>query len=150
IARVVEEHDADAAYADLVYVDREQTDRIVRRWNSGSYVPGQFLSGWMPPHPTFFLKRTFYESYGVYSTALKSSADYELMLRMLHRHGAKVAYLPRVITKMRLGGVSNVSWKNRWRANQEDRLAWKMNGLRPHWATLIRKPLSKLSQFLKR
>ncbi|MFM7815107.1 MAG: glycosyltransferase family 2 protein, partial [Flavobacteriales bacterium] len=75
IARVVEEHDADAAYADLVYVDREQTDRIVRRWNSGSYVPGQFLSGWMPPHPTFFLKRTFYESYGVYSTALKSSAD---------------------------------------------------------------------------
>lgn len=149
IVRTIQEHDADAVYADLVYVDRDQTDRVVRRWNSGPYVPGQFLQGWMPPHPTFFLKRAMYEAHGVYSTELKSSADYELMLRMLHRYKAKVAYLPRVITKMRLGGVSNVSWKNRWRANQEDRLAWKMNNLHPHWTTLIRKPLSKLAQFLK-
>jgi glycosyltransferase involved in cell wall biosynthesis len=149
VERMQSEH-ADACYADLVYVDRLDTQRIVRRWNSGPYEPGQFLRGWMPPHPTFFLKRSKYEEFGVYALNLKSSSDYELMLRMLHRHHVKVAYLPRVITKMRLGGVSNVSWKNRWAANQEDRLAWKMNGLRPHWTTLIRKPLSKLAQFMKR
>ncbi len=141
---------ADAIYADLVYVDKDDPEKVTRRWESGHYKPGAFLKGWMPPHPTFFVKKALYDTLGVYNTTLNTSADYELMLRFLHKHEVPVAYLPRVITKMRVGGQSNVSFSNRIKANKEDRLAWKMNGLKPGALTFIRKPLSKLGQFFKK
>jgi len=72
-----------------------------------------------------------------------------LMLRLIHKHGVSVNYFPEIIVKMRVGGQSTVSIKNRLAANKEDRRAWEMNGLHPGIAT-IRKPLSKLSQFLKK
>lgn len=141
---------ADAIYADLVYVSQEDTDKVIRRWISGAYKVGAFKKGWMPPHPTFFLKKSCYNQYGTYNLQLKSAADYELMLRMVHKHKIKVAYLPEVITKMRVGGQSNASLKNRIAANKEDRLAWKLNGLKPGPFTLTAKPLRKLTQFIKK
>ena len=150
IVKAIQQDNADACYADLVYVDRTATDKVIRSWKSGEYRHGDFLRGWMPPHPTFFVKRVYYEMHGLYSLQLRSAADYELMLRFIHKHGISLAYLPRVITKMRAGGQSNVTLKNRWKANKEDRLAWKMNGLQPGFLTLIRKPLSKLLQYLPR
>jgi len=150
IVETIQRVHSDACYADLVYVDRVETDRVIRSWKSGTYRYGDFLRGWMPPHPTFFVKRSIYEKHGLYSLQLRSAADYELMLRLIHKHGISLAYLPRVITKMRAGGQSNVTLKNRWRANKEDRLAWKMNGLQPGFLTLIRKPLSKLLQYRAR
>ena len=148
IVKTMQRAASDACYADLVYVDRNDTNRIIRSWKSGDYRQGQFLRGWMPPHPTFFVKRSIYEMHGSYALNLRSAADYELMLRFIHKHAISLSYLPRVITKMRTGGQSNVSLKNRWRANREDRLAWKMNGLQPGFFTLLRKPLSKLLQYL--
>jgi len=150
IVRTMQAAESDACYADLVYVDRLETEKVIRSWKSGEYRHGDFLRGWMPPHPTFFVKRSCYERHGLYSLELKSAADYELMLRFIHKHTIRLAYLPRVITKMRTGGQSNVTLKNRWKANQEDRLAWKMNGLQPGFLTLVRKPLSKLFQYLPR
>jgi glycosyltransferase involved in cell wall biosynthesis len=150
IVKAIQQDNADACYADLVYVDRTTTDKVIRSWKSGEYRHGDFLRGWMPPHPTFFVKRVHYKMHGLYSLQLRSAADYELMLRFIHKHGISLAYLPRVITKMRAGGQSNVTLKNRWKANKEDRLAWKMNGLQPGFLTLIRKPLSKLLQYLPR
>lgn len=149
VVRMFNDTGCDALYADLVYVNRELSDKVVRTWKAGDYRHGKFLSGWMPPHPTFFVKREFYERFGLYSLELKSASDYELMLRFIHKHQLKMAYLPRVITKMRAGGQSNVTLKNRLRANMEDRKAWQMNGLHPHFLTLTRKPLSKIFQFLK-
>ena len=99
----------DSIYADLVYVDRDNTDKVTRYWKSGKYRKGIFKKGWMPPHPTFFIKKSCYDQYGIYNLQLKSAADYELMLRMLHKHNISVAYLPEVITKMRIGGQSNVT-----------------------------------------
>jgi len=141
--------DADAAYADLVYVTRNNTDHITRSWKAGAYKRGLFKKGWMPPHPTFFVRNECYDRYGLYSLELKSSADYELMLRFIHKHEISVRYHPHTIIKMRLGGQSNVSIKNRLAANKEDRNAWKMNGLSPGIANL-RKPLSKIGQFLRK
>ena len=148
IAARMRDTDSDGCYADLVYVDRNETSRIVRTWKSGPYSHGRFLNGWMPPHPTFFVKRSVYDALGIYSTQLRSSADYELMLRFVHKHKISLSYLPRVITHMRAGGQSNVTLRNRWKANREDRLAWKMNGIQPGLLTLVRKPLSKLLQYL--
>jgi len=147
IASLFRETGSDACYADLVYVDRNDISRIVRTWKSGSYRNGRFLNGWMPPHPTFFVRRSVYQAFGLYSLQLRSSADYELMLRFVHKHQVSLSYLPKIITRMRTGGQSNITLKNRWKANREDLLAWKMNGLRPGLLTLIRKPLSKLLQY---
>ena len=153
ISRVVETMKAgntDACYADLEYVSRENPGKVVRYWKSGQYVKSAFLNGWMPPHPTFFLKKELYFKYGVYRTALRSSADYELMLRMLYKFDVKTSYLPEVVVHMKLGGQSNVSLRNRLRANNEDRLAWKLNELKPERLTFIKKPLGKISQFFRR
>lgn len=140
----------DAVYADLVYVDQLQIEKIIRKWISGEYVHGAFKKGWMPPHPTLFVKNEIYKNYGSYSLELKSAADYEFMLRVIHKHKINLNYLPEIILQMRAGGVSNASFKNRINANKEDRLAWKMNGLKPGKLTFIRKPLSKIKQFIKK
>jgi glycosyltransferase involved in cell wall biosynthesis len=141
---------ADAVYSDLYYVDKNDTNKIFRKWKSGHYKHGMFLNGWMPPHPTFFVRRSVYEKYGAFNLDLVSAADYELMLRFIHKHKIKLDYLPEFIIKMRVGGKSNVSIKNRIRANQEDRRAWKINGLKPQFHTLYMKPLRKIIQLFKK
>jgi glycosyltransferase involved in cell wall biosynthesis len=146
--KVFEREKCDAVYADLYYVLKENSEKIVRKWKSGEYSQGAFLRGWMPPHPTFFVRKHVYEKYGKFNTDFWTSADYELMLRFIHRFGIKVAYLPRVTVKMRAGGQSNVSVKNRVAANIEDRRAWKVNNVRPKFYTLYLKPLRKILQFL--
>jgi glycosyltransferase involved in cell wall biosynthesis len=150
VVKKFQEEKVEGLYADLVYVKRENTNNITRYWKAGNYTKGKFLKGWMPPHPTFFVKREIYEKYGNFITTFKSASDYEIMLRFIHKHEIKITYLPRVITKMRVGGISNVTFKSRMRANKEDREAWKMNGLKPGVFTMIRKPLSKVGQFFRR
>ena len=151
VSRIVEAiGNKDSIYADLVYVDRDNTDKVTRYWKSGKYRKGIFKKGWMPPHPTFFIKKICYDQYGIYNLQLKSAADYELMLRMLHKHNISVAYLPEIITKMRVGGQSNITLLNRFKANTEDRLAWTINNLKPGRLTLTMKPILKLSQFFKK
>lgn len=139
---------ADAVYGDLYYVDKDNTEKIVRKWRSGKYNDGKFLWGWMPPHPAFFVKKEVYNKYGNFNTSLRSAADYELMLRFLHKHKIKTAYIPKYLVKMRTGGQSNANVKNRVKANLEDRKAWQLNGLKPYFFTLTLKPLRKVFQFL--
>lgn len=137
-----------ALYANLYYVDRLNTNKIIRKWKAGTFTPESFLYGWMPPHPTFFVKKEIYNQYGVFNPEFKTSADYELMLRLLCRHKIKTSYLNEYIVKMRMGGQSNVSTKNRIAANLEDRKAWQVNELKPYFFTLFFKPLRKLGQFI--
>lgn len=141
---------ADSLYGDLVYIN--EAHEITRHWKSGGYRNGQFnpkgfLNGWMPPHPSFFLRKSAYDQHGSFNLQLRSAADYELMLRMLFKHRVSTVHLPEVLVRMRTGGVSNASWSNRLKANREDRMAWRLNGLSPRPWTLIAKPLRKLSQW---
>jgi glycosyltransferase len=147
VVRAFQQNNTDCLYGDLNYVDPIDTSKIVRKWRSGSFRKDNFLKGWMPPHPTFFVRKTCYDRFGKFDTQFKSAADYELMLRFLFKESCSAVHLPKVMIHMRAGGVSNVSLKNRIRANREDRLAWKINGLKPKWFTLLRKPLSKLIQY---
>lgn len=139
----------DAVYGDLQYVSRDDEAKIIRNWRSKPYNSGLFLRGWMPPHPTFFLKRYCYEKYGLYNNLFSISADYELMLRMLCKNKISSHYIPEVLVKMRTGGISNVTWTNRLNANREDRMAWRINELKPGFFTFLAKPLSKLTQFFR-
>lgn len=138
---------ADAVYGDLEYVKRDSPATAVRIWKSGSYTKGSFKWGWMPPHPAFFLRKSVYDKHGNFDTRFKSAADYELMLRMVHKYGIEVVYWPETLVKMRLGGKSNATLRNRLNANREDRLAWTVNQLTPFFFTLWLKPLRKLPQF---
>ncbi len=138
----------DSCYGDLLYVHPANTSKITRTWRSGPFRERSFYWGWMPPHPTFFVRRSVYERYGIFNLALGSAADYELMLRFLVKNKITSAYLPEVLVKMRTGGVSNASLGNRLRANRMDRMAWEVNGLKPYPWTTAMKPLRKLGQFL--
>jgi glycosyltransferase involved in cell wall biosynthesis len=136
-------------YADLQYVDYRNAKRVTRIWRSGIYKPNSFYWGWMPPHPTFFVRKSVYEQHGLYNHNMRSAADYEMMLRLMVGHQLKAIYIPKIIVKMRTGGVSNASLKNRLRANREDHEAWRINGLKPYFFTLYLKPLRKITQFIK-
>ena len=151
ISRIVKEFESkttESVYGDLQYVSKNNVQKIIRNWKSKPYDPSLFLKGWMPPHPTFFVKKGFYEKLGTFNTSFSISADYELMLRFLYKYKISSSYVPEVLIKMRTGGLSNVTIKNRATANKEDRLAWKVNGLKPAPFTFILKPLSKLKQFI--
>lgn len=170
VAAIFADPMVEACYGDLVYVKESGEGRrakgerdkqlsvachrsriqIVRYWKSGEFKPDKFYWGWMPPHPTFFVRKSVYERYGAFNPDLGSAADYELMLRFLLKHRVNVAYISEVLVHMRTGGVSNASLKNRLRANQMDRLAWEVNGLRPYPWTLLMKPLRKLEQWIRR
>lgn len=147
VSLAFEKTSTEAVYADLDYVAHDDVTKVIRKWRSRPYHSSLFFKGWMPAHPTFYLLKKCYDSFGLYSNELRQSADYELMLRMLLKHNVNAVYVPQVWVKMRTGGASNASWKNRWRANKEDYLAWKLNGLTPRWYTRWLKPLSKLTQF---
>lgn len=137
----------DAVYADIDYVARHNPSRIIRKWRSGKFNQNKFYYGWMPPHPTFFVKKSVYEKHGGYNLQQHLAADYELMLRFLFRYHISCSYLPEVIVKMRVGGTSNKNIRNRIRQNTENRRAWVMNNIRPRWYTLILKPLTKIWQY---
>jgi glycosyltransferase involved in cell wall biosynthesis len=138
----------DAVYADLNYIDSNREEKIIRKWRSGRYKYTKFNYGWMPPHPTVFVKKEIYDRYGSFNTELNSAADYELILRFLYKNRIKAHYVPRVLVNMRTGGLSNRSLKHRLKSHLEDYRAWSFNGIRPHWYTLMLKPVRKVFQFL--
>jgi glycosyltransferase len=150
VANIFKETDCDCLYGDLVYVDKGDARNIVRYWKSGEFSKRKLRMGWMLPHPTFFVKKEIYEKYGLYNLKLKTAADYEMILRLLHNDSIKVEYLPEILIKMRIGGESNSSFLNRLKGNYEDNLAWDMNNLRKPPFIRFLKPLRKIKQFFKK
>ena len=150
VAEAFEDPSIDACYGDLCYVDQEDIRRVVRYWTAGAFKPSSFRNGWMPPHPTFFLRRSMYEKHGMYREDLGTAADYELMLRMLYRHRLKAVYIPSVLVNMRTGGASNASLAARLAASHMDRRAWKVNDLSPYPWFSVAKPARKISQWWRR
>ncbi len=141
LSDVFENPEIDAAYGDLLYVDPIQTDRIVPILEIWASWELRFRRGWMPPHPTFYLRRSHYQRLGGYREDFQISADYELIVRMMFKNRLKTAYLGDVLVKMRVGGKSNKSMANRLLANREDRRAWEVNGLTPPVFLQLFKPL---------
>ncbi|MCK9418621.1 MAG: glycosyltransferase [Nitrospirae bacterium] len=147
VARRMGSNGIDCCYGDLVYVRRADPEKIVRHWKSCPFQDGLFQKGWMPPHPTFFVRRKAYEAHGVFDTRFTISADYELMLRFFEKHRISSAYIPEVLVKMRMGGASNRSLRNMMVKTKEDYRAWKVNSLRRRFYTILLKNLSKVRQF---
>jgi glycosyltransferase len=138
-----------AAYGDLLYVRKDDPGRVVRTWRSDAFSAARLAHGWMPPHPTFYVRRAVYETLGGYDTTYRIAADYDCVLRLLGKGGVRAAYIPEVLVKMRVGGASNRSLRNIVRKSREDYRALRVNGVGGLGA-LAWKNLSKLPQFLKR
>lgn len=149
VAAAFEDPSVGAVYGDLVYVRKDDPSHVVRYWQAGPYVPGCLARGWMPPHPTFYVRRSVYAQMGLFDTRFRISADYESILRILGRGGVKPAYLPHVLVRMRLGGVSNRSLGSMLLKSTEDYAAMRLNRL-GGVSALVRKNFVKLPQFLAR
>ena len=137
----------DSVYGDLVYVKPSNTEKVFRLWKGVTYKRYRFRYGWMPAHPTFYMKRSLIEKYGPYENHYYTAADYEFMARYLYKHKISATYLEQLVIKMRTGGASNISLKCRLRANRRDYLAMKRNNIPFSFFVSILKPLSKIGQF---
>ncbi len=150
VVKTFEEKNVDCCWGDLVYVDRNDTSKIIRYWKSSEYREGKFKLGWHPPHPTFFVRKLIYEKYGVFNLDFPIAGDYELMLRFLEKYKISSCYIPKILVKMRIGGKSNKNISNIIKANLECYKAWKVNGLQIHPFIIFLKPFSKISQYFKK
>jgi glycosyltransferase involved in cell wall biosynthesis len=137
---------ADVLYGNLEYINLKQS--IIRNWRAGKYRHGLFNWGWMPPHPTFYCKRSLFERLGLYNLQYGTAADYELMLRFMHFNKTTVCYLNKTMVKMNTGGVSNKSYLNRVKAWRYDYRAMGNNEVFSPLLCVIFKPIRKILQYL--
>ena len=150
VVKVFEEQEIDSLFADLVYVKPDNLERVVRHYDSRVFKPSKFAYGWMPAHPTFFVKREMYEKYGLFKTDYIIAADYELLVRFLYKHKVSYYYLQEVITKMRTGGVSTNGLKSNWILNQEIIRACDENGIKTNMCKVLSKYPQKILGVLKK
>ena len=101
VAAAFEDPTVDAVYGDLEYVANENPNRVVRYWNAGEFSPSRLRRGWMPPHPTLYLRTSVVEALGGFDTSYRIAADYEMILRYFGTHGIRSTYIPRVLVRMR-------------------------------------------------
>lgn len=134
-------------YGDLYYVASDDPTRVVRYWRAGEYSREKLRYGWMPPHPTLYLRRTVFKDWGLYDTRFRIAADYDAILRYLVRGGIGLAYIPEVMVGMRLGGESNRTFAKILRKSHEDLQAIRRNNI-GGIGTLALKNVGKLNQFL--
>ncbi|MBS9432265.1 glycosyltransferase family 2 protein [Photorhabdus hainanensis] len=147
IVAMFEKYKCEAVYGDLQYVSKNNINNVVRYWKSGPFYPKKMQYGWMPPHPTFYMKRKLYNKWGGFDLNFKISSDYDSITRYIINHNIKLIYLPKVIIKMRIGGESNRLENTLLRSKEIIRI---MKSRRIFWPiALIYRNLSKLPQFLK-
>lgn len=140
----------DALFADLVFIKPDNPDKIVRYYSGANFTLSKFADGWMPPHPTFFVKRECYEKFGLFKTDYQIAADFELLARFLVSHQIRYHYLPEVIVKMRTGGLSTRSLRSNVILNREILRACAANGIQTSLLRIYSKYISKCMQLFSR
>jgi glycosyltransferase involved in cell wall biosynthesis len=149
IAAAFDDPTIDAVYGDLVYVRADNIDHVVRYWRAGTFEHGLLSRGWMPPHPTLYVRRKVYEQWGGFDCRFRIAADYESVLRLFGRAGIRAVYVPEVLVRMRVGGLSNGSLPALWQKSKEDLQAVRETGV-GGLGTVVRKNLGKVGQFWRR
>lgn len=146
VAAAFADPSVEAVYGDLQYVARDDLARVIRHWASVPFTPRRLRRGWMPPHPTLYVRRAVYDRLGVFDTRYRIAADYDFMLRLFAQPGLQAVHIPAVLVKMRVGGVSNRSFAHIVQKSREDLRALRENRIGGLWA-LVWKNVGKLGQF---
>ncbi len=149
IVNIFKSQNSDGVYGNLRYVKKNNTNKVIRNWKSKAFTPAILNRGWMPPHPTVFLRKEVYQDIGYFDINYKISADYDFLIRVFLNKKYKIRYIPKTIMIMRLGGMSNKSFKNIFQKSKEDFQVIKRHQLRGLF-TLICKNILKLNQFFIR
>ncbi len=150
VAAAFGEEAVDAVYGDLIFVDSENTKKTVRTYSSGKWTPEKFAKGYMPAHPTFFVRRKFYEKYGLFETDYRIAADYELLIRFLYVHKLRYRYLPMKMVKMRKGGVSSNGIRSNIILNNEIVRACRSHGIKTSLLKIYPKYFTKVFELINR
>ena len=149
IANAMADPKIDGVYGDLQYVSAQDYFKVVRHWKAGLYGKKRLQFGWMPPHPTVYLRREVFDRLGVYDVRYKIAADYDAMLRYLGDGNVQMAYVPEVLVKMRTGGASNESLGHIVRKSAEDYAALRSNKI-GGFGALFMKNAQKIMQFIRK
>jgi len=150
VVKEFQDKNVDSVFADLVFVKRDDLQRIIRYYKSSNFSTNKFSYGWMPAHPTFFVKRHCYDRYGLFKTDYRIAADYELLVRFLAKHKISFSYIPQIVIKMRTGGVSTKSIKSTWTLNNEIIRACRENGIETNIIKVYSKYFLKIFEFFDR
>jgi len=148
VAVAFEENEIDAVFGDVQFVDPEKTSKIIRYYSSKKFNPAKFKFGFMPAHPSFYVKRELFEKLGYYKTDYKIAADYELLIRFLYVNQIKYKYIEMPFVSMRTGGVSNKSICSNVTLNKEIARACKENGIHTNYLYIYSKYFLKMFEFL--
>ncbi|MDO6440377.1 glycosyltransferase family 2 protein [Cyclobacterium sp. 1_MG-2023] len=148
IANAFHSPSTDAVIGDIVFVDDEDENKIIRRYSAKKWKPSKFAWGYMPPHPSFFVRKEFFDKLGAYKTDYKIAADYELLIRFLLKGGINWKYLPIVTTKMRMGGLSTQGFQSLVTLNKEIARGCKENQVYTNPAMIYSKYLFKPFEFI--
>lgn len=130
VMQAFEDPSVDAVHADLVYVDPANTSRVERHWRSKPITKRALSSGFIPAHPTVFLRRAVYERIGNFDLSYRLAADYEFLLRAFYTHEVRSRYIPSIWVRMRSGGATGGGIRSVLRQNNEIRAAQDKHGLR--------------------
>jgi glycosyltransferase involved in cell wall biosynthesis len=148
VAQEFSAHPLDAVYGDLAYIRNDDLDRIVRVYYSGRFRPSRIAWGWMPAHPALFLARKVFDTFGRFKTDYTIAGDFEFVARIFSTPGFKYRYLPKVLVKMRMGGVSTKGWKSTVTLNREVLRACRENGIDSNYLKILSKYPAKALEFL--
>lgn len=141
--------DTDAVYGDVHYVSPANLSRSVRYYSSRSFRPWKMRFGYMPAHPSFYVRRSIYTRYGGYSLDYHIASDYDMMLRLFCLHKIRAKYVPADFVTMRTGGVSTKSMANRLLITREDAKACRKNGMYSNVLLCSVKYFTKVFEFLR-
>ncbi len=147
VAKAFKSSNSDSVYSDLIYI-KNMSDKILRYWKSGEFNIKKLKFGWMPPHPVFFIKTDIIRRYSlIYDTSLNISGDYDFILKLLGKYKITTHYIPKVLYKMNIGGISNKSISNIIQKSKEDYICIKRNKIGGLF-TLFCKNIIKIPQFI--
>lgn len=140
----------DACYGDIIFTSRNNPKKIKRYWRPGEFDKKKFAYGWMPPHPTLFVKSSIYRDVGFFNLKYKIQSDFDMAIRLFLLRTLKISYIPEILVIMRLGGASNSSLLNILKGNVEAANAVTDNNLFFGPWFIILKIFNKLPQYFRR
>jgi glycosyltransferase involved in cell wall biosynthesis len=150
VANAIESENLDAVYADITFFDQKQPGKVLRRYSSKGFSPDRIAWGWMPAHPSLYMRSEVYHRLGPFKTDYKIAGDYEYVARSFGTNKLRYKYIPEVFVRMRIGGVSTGGWRNTILLNQEVIRACRENGLATNTLKIMSKYPMKLLELVSK
>jgi glycosyltransferase involved in cell wall biosynthesis len=149
VASAMASGDIDAVFGDVAYFRSEDPNRVVRRYHSARFRPDRIAWGWMPAHPSLFVRKRIFEQVGPFSTEFRIAGDFEWIARAFRDGSIRYRYLPEVLVRMRIGGISTGGWRNTMLLNREVIRACRANGISTSWLKILSKYPAKLLELFR-